>query len=309
MEYSVSSLSVPSSDGIHTLSGVVYEPKGEIKGIFHLVHGMTEYIGRYSHLFEYLAEQGFVVFGYDNLGHGKTVRDNSELGFIADKNGYDYLVQDVAVAEAEVLLHYPDKPLYLMGHSMGSFIARLAAKRYNGRYSALIICGTGGPNPLSLAGLAICKIQSVVLGKHHISPFCEWLAFGAYNRRFERISKYDWLTKDRIIIKQYEQDKYCNFHFTVSALYDLIKLNSLANKKSAHKIDKDLPILIISGDLDPVGNYGKGVRAVAANYRKARIENVTLKLYENCRHEIHNDSCKAEMFDNIQAFLANITKI
>ncbi len=309
MEYSVVRLSVASSDGIHNLSGVLYEPKGEVKGLFHIVHGMTEYIERYSHLMSFLADAGFAVFGYDNLGHGKTVSDKSELGFIAHKKGYDYLVRDVKVFEDEIIKRYPEKPLVLMGHSMGSFIARLAAVRFKQMYKALVVCGTGGPNPLGGAGLLICNVIKMFCGERHISPLVEKMAFGAYNKHFEGISKYDWLTKDRSRIEKYADDEYCTFHFTVSALYDLIKLNCLANQKKGYAVDKRLSVLLVSGDMDPVGNYGKGVKKVFEGYLKAGVLNTEIKLYENCRHEIHNDTCSEEMFRKIAEFAVNNTKI
>lgn len=308
MEYKISEFKVPSTDCIHTLSGVMYVPQGEIKGLFHLVHGMTEYMGRYDHILSFLAQNGFLAFGYDNLGHGKTVNDGSELGFIADKKGYELLVKDVIAFEDEVLKLYPDKKLVLMGHSMGSFIARLAASGYKNRFAGLVVCGTGGPQILSPLGLMICKIMQFVFGKRHISPLVEKLTFGAYNKRFEGISKYDWLTKDRAIIKNYEQDPFCNFHFCVSALYDLVKLNSLSNKDFAYNVGADVPVLVTSGDMDPVGNYGKGVKRVYEGYKKAGLKDVELKLYPDCRHEIHNDSCKDEMIKELLSFTEKNTK-
>lgn len=309
MNFTVTEFNVPSTDGIHTLSGVMYVPNGEIKGLFHLVHGMTEYIGRYDHVLSFLARNGYVAFGYDHLGHGKTVANKQELGFIADKKGYKLLVDDVVVFEDEIIKLYPDKKLILMGHSMGSFIARIAASRVKDRFSGLIVCGTGGPQPLTPLGLAICKIMGVVFGKHHISPLVEALTFGAYNKRFEGKSKYDWLTKDRELIENYEKDELCNYHFTVCALYDLVKLNSLSNKKTAYRVPEKLPILVISGEMDPVGNYGKGVKTVYERYKKAGVTDVKLKLYPDCRHEIHNDSCKEQMFKDLLDFSEINTKI
>ena len=304
MSYTVSSVEFPSVDGRHTLSGTVYRPDGEIKGIFHIVHGMTEYIKRYAPLFEAAAERGFIAFGYDHLGHGETARDDSELGYFAEKNGYDLLVRDVLAAEDKMLEQNPGLPLILMGHSMGSFISRLAAERGGERLSGLIICGTGGPRFGAEAGLLICDIEKLIFGERHISKTIEIMTFGSYNKRFPGGSKYAWITKDKVVIAEYEKDKYCTFHFTVSALHDLVKLSISANRRDWFlNMRKDLPVLIVSGEDDPVGDYGRGVTKVYDRLKAAGAENVTLHLYENGRHEIHNDDCRAELFGEIGEFL------
>ncbi len=303
VSFEIKELTVKSTDNIHTLVGRIYIPDGEIKGVLHLVHGMTEHIGRYEPLFSFLAEAGYVAFGYDNLGHGKTAKDDSELGFIANKDGWKYLVNDVEAFALAVKHLYPDKPFYLMGHSMGSFIARLAAVSFNELYEKLIICGTGGKNPLSNIGLIIADIIKSVKGEKYISKFLINMAFGAYNKRFDGSSKYNWLTKDKAIIEKYANDKFCTFSFTVSAMHDLVKLNSVCNEKKWYKdISKTLPILLISGECDPVGNYGKGVKQVYRDLLNVGAD-ANLKLYPDCRHEILNDTCKDEVMADILNFL------
>ena len=293
---------VLSSDGIHMLKGVVYLPTGTPQGIFHLVHGMTEYIGRYDALLSLIASAGFVACAFDNLGHGETAAEN-ERGFIAEKDGYKYLIDDVMVFGNAVKADFPDVPYYLMGHSMGSFIVRLTAEKYQKEIDRLIICGTGGPNPAAQAGLLLCDIIKAVKGPRAYSDFIENIAFGAYNRRFPGGGKYEWLTKDEAIKTAYAADPLCTFRFTVSALKDLIKLNALCNRKKWFKnVRKDMPILIISGEDDPVGDYGKGVTTV---YKKLKSNgcNVTMRLYKDCRHEIHNDTCKEESAQDILKFI------
>lgn len=303
MSFEVKTLSVPSSDNIHTLYGKIYIPNGEIKGLFHVVHGMTEHIERYNYLMSYIAEKGFVCFGYDNLGHGKTAKDDSELGFISYHDGWKLLVNDVNTFDSAVKKLYPDKPLILMGHSMGSFIARLAAENFREDYTKIIICGTGGRNPLANIGLLLTDIIALLRGKKHISKTVLNMAFASYNKKFGSATPHEWLTKDRTVIEKYENDKLCNFQFTVSAMHDLIKLNSQCNRPAwFNKIGKTTPVLLISGECDPVGNYGKGVkwvyRRLIANGVKAEI-----KLYENCRHEILNDTCRDEVLSDIMKFL------
>ncbi len=303
MAFEIKEFSVNSTDNIHTLIGKIYIPSGDIKGLFHIVHGMTEYIDRYDVLMSALAEEGYIAFGYDNLGHGRTARDDSELGFIAHRNGWKYLVNDVAAYENAVKKLYPDLPLYLMGHSMGSFIARLAAENNPDYYEKLIICGTGGKNPLAPFGLLLADIIRLIMGEKHISNFLIKMAFGTYNKKFEHNSEYDWLTKDLSLIEKYSNDKFCNFKFSVSAMHDLIKLNFMCNREKWFKnLKKDIPVLLISGDNDPVGNYGKGVIWVHNKLQKNDAESQII-LYENCRHEILNDTCRNQVISDILNFI------
>ncbi len=303
MSFEVKSVSVPSTDNIHILKGKMYIPHSEVKGLFHIVHGMTEHIERYDVLMSYLAEKGYITFGYDNLGHGKTTDNDSELGFIAHKNGWKYLVDDIDTFETEIKKLYPDKNLYLMGHSMGSFIVRLAAEKFPENCKKLIICGTAGKNPLAPAGLALTGLIGLLKGDKYISRTVLNMAFGSYNKNFEGNTGYEWLTKEKSNIIKYADDKYCTFKFTVSAMHDLIKLNSKCNSASWFKnIRKDMPILLISGECDPVGNYSKGVKRVYKNLIKYGAD-VKMKIYENCRHEILNDTCRSEVMNDILKFI------
>jgi len=239
----------------------------------------------------------------DNLGHGKTAKQN-ELGYIAEKNGYRHLVEDVNRFYYAVYQKYPYKNYVLMGHSMGSFIARIAAIKHREDVDKLIICGTGGPMLAAPFGYGISEIIKLIYGEKHCSGLMETLMFGFYNKKFEGISQYDWLTKDREIVEKYENDKFCTFSFTVSAIIDLLKLTIISNSPYWFKnIDKKLPVLIISGEDDPVGNYGRGVKKVFKKLRKEELLNVNMFLYENCRHEILNDSWKEETLKDIIDFV------
>lgn len=304
MKFEIKDKKILSSDQKNTLSGIIYIPDGDIRGIFHLVHGMTEYIGRYEPLLSSLASAGYLCCGFDNLGHGNTAREE-DLGFIASKGGWQYMVDDVKLFADRVKAEYPNLPYILMGHSMGSFITRVAVARYPDLADKYICCGTAGKNPAADAGILLCDIVKAFRGERAISPFLENIAFGSYNKRFDGDTKYEWLTKDREIIEKYAADKLCTFHFTVSAMRDLMTLLKLCNSKKCFNDTKnDLPILLIAGDKDPVGNYGKGVKEVYHNFKAAGKEDATIFLYENCRHEIHNDTCREQMTEDILKFIA-----
>lgn len=300
---------VLSSDGTHTLSGVVFLPDGETRGFFHVVHGMTEHIARYERFMRDMAELGWICFGYDNLGHGMTVSDDGELGYIAAKNGWDYLARDVKVFSDAVMEEYTKEgekyPYCLMGHSMGSFIVRMATEKYV-TPDKLVIMGTGGPNPAAGAGLAVIKAVKLFKGDKHISALVDKLAFGSYNDRFGGGTKDDpspWLTRDTEARKKYYADKYCTFKFTVSAMGDLIRLTKYSNRAAWYKkIPTSLPILLVAGEDDPVGNYGMGVKTVTERLKKSG-HNAKCILYSGARHEILNDSTYDAVKSDISDFL------
>lgn len=293
---------VPSSDGTHQLYGRVYLPEGEVKGLFHVVHGMTEHMERYEPFMKVMAAEGYICFGYDHLGHGKTAKDKSELGYIAKRDGWKLLVNDVTVFGNAMRAEYGDDlPYILMGHSMGSFIVRLAS--VIGRSpDKLIVMGTGGPNPLAGAGLFLVAIMKRFGREQDISALIHKLAFGAYNKKFKGDGSRGWLTSDADIREKYAKDPHCNFRFTVSAMGDLINLTKRSNSgKWFKQVKKDLPILLVAGKEDPVGNYGKGVNVVF-NKLKKRGCCVEIRLYHG-RHEILNDTCKNEVVEDIKAFI------
>lgn len=305
-DFEIKSLEVLSSDGIHTLKGVLYVPDTAPKGILHIVHGMTEYIGRYKGIMSAAAQNGYICCGFDNLGHGNTAASDSELGFIAEKDGWRYMIKDVGLFLDEVKSRYPKLDCFLLGHSMGSFIARLFAESYGDSIKKLIICGTGGPNPVSRLGILLTDIMALFKGKRGYSDLVENMAFGHYNKRFEGDTKYEWLTKDRTVIDAYKADRFCTFRFTVSAMHDLICLLTYCNRSAWYKnLRADLPVLLISGEDDPVGDYGKGVKKV---YNKLLKQNRTaeteLILYPDCRHEILNDTCKEQTIQDIFSFIS-----
>lgn len=299
--------SVPSTDKKHNLSGVVYLPDGEIKGLFHVVHGMTEHIARYDRFLFDMASEGYISFGYDNLGHGKTANDDSELGFIAQKGGWELLAKDVKVYSDAVREKFgnADMPLFLMGHSMGSFIVRLAAERFV-KPQRLVIMGTGGPNPAAAVGLALIELIKLIKGERHFSGLVDNIAFGSYNKGFGEESTKDpklWLTNDKKVREAYYNDKYCTFNFTVSAMGDLIRLIKYTNSAKWYKeISSKIPMLLVSGEEDPVGNYGKGVREVEERLKK-QGKSVCCKLYSGARHEILNDFTYETVRDDIIKFV------
>lgn len=295
-----------SSDGIHTLRGIVYLPE-EPKGIVQIVHGMAEHIGRYDAFMSYLAENGWIACGHDHLGHGKTADNADELGFFAKKDGDLFVCKDTFAFGSAVKEIYGHLPLILLGHSMGSFIVRQTVRLYPDACDALIIMGTGGKNPLSAIGYATASLIRAMRGEKYVSALVNHVAFSSYNKRTNSEKEYAWLSRDEKEIEKHDADPLCTFPFTVSAMRDLIRLQSLVNQKNWYAdIRKDLPIFIVSGAEDPVGNYGKGVEEVYSSLIAEGVTDVTRKIYPDMRHEILNELDRETVYDDILSFISSI---
>jgi alpha-beta hydrolase superfamily lysophospholipase len=307
MSYRIIEKEVTSSDGIHTLYGKVYAPAGEARAIFQVAHGMTEHIERYHEFMAFLAENGFVAFAHDHMGHGKTGLAAGELGFIAEDNGHETLIEDVRAFAEAVKADFPGKKHILMGHSMGSFIVRHYAARYGNELSGLVLMGTGGPNPAASAGITVTKIIKKNHGAHYVSKLIYKLAFGAYNARTKKETEYDWLSFNKENIEKYLADELCGFPFTVSAMQDLIKLTAFCNtEKWAKSMPKSLPIYLVAGSEDPVGEYGEGVKKVCRMLRLAGVRDTKIKLYRGARHEILNEACFPVVCNDILKFAERV---
>lgn len=303
-------LRILSNNGVHKLASVVFLPTTRKPiGFFQVVHGMTEYIGRYERFMTEMAEQGWICFGHDHLGHGHTVNDASELGFIASEGGADLLQRDVKKVADTVIKHYTPAgtkmPYVLMGHSMGSFVVRLAVEKRYVTPDRLIVMGTGGPNPVAGLGLQLIKIIKRLRGERHISKLLENMAFGNYNDAWGGGTEIDtdpWLTSIESVRMRYYGDPLCTFKFTVSAMGDLITLTKDANRKEwFQNMPKSIPVLLVSGEADPVGDFSEGVEKVYNGLIRAGVRS-EMKIYENARHEILNDISYQEVVRDILAF-------
>lgn len=306
MNYELTKFTYPSSDGVNNIAAEIYAPKsGEVKGIVQLSHGMVDYVERYTLLADYLTGKGYVLAGNCHLGHGDTVKDDADFGFFASKNGVDYVLRDLKRMNEIIREKYPDKQVFFMGHSMGSFLSRLYALRYRESIDGIFIHGTAGPNPLVGLGKLLAKFLKLIKGERHRSKLIDKLSFGPYNNKFDPAEgPCAWLSRDNELIKHKRDDKRGDFIFTLQGYIDLFGMIDEVNRDEwFEKYPKDLPTIIMSGGMDPVGDYGKGVEYVHDMLKGSGVEDLTLKLYEGARHELCNEINRNEVFEDMISFM------
>lgn len=296
-----------STDGKTSVSYKIWAPGDDVKvkGVLQISHGMCEYVGRYEDFALYLVSLGWAVAGNDHLGHGDTAASDGDLGYFAEKEGYKLLVDDVHKLTGILKEKYPDVPFVLMGHSMGSFIARLYLASYAEELDAAIIMGTGGTkNPTGL-GMALASFIALFNGDHYRSELLKKIAFSGYLKKCGKNAHPSaWITKDEERLRKYAGDPKCTYTFTVSGYHDLFSMISLVSTEEwAQMIPTDLPILLISGADDPVGDYGKGVGQVAALLTGAGNSKLTVKLIAGDRHEVLNETDRDDVYAFISGWL------
>ena len=297
-----------SSDGINTIKGItVRKAQPPYKAIIQISHGMKEHTGRYEEYMQFMAEKGYVMVSHDHLGHGQSVKDKADLGFFASKNGYIHVLNDLATTAGRVKKSFPQLKLILFGHSMGSFYARVFAAKYHHLVDGVIISGTGGKNPLVAPGKALINLFIKFKGERATSKVVTKIIFGKFLNKIENPkTASDWLTRDESAVEKYRSDEYCRFYFTLAGYKDLVTIQGLSNTEECFaNTKKDIPYLIISGDMDPVGEWGKGVKQVYDSYRKVGVEDITLNLYGGARHEMLNELNKEEVYTDILRWIEN----
>ena len=296
----------PSATGICEIKYRIWIPE-EPRICLQIIHGMAEYIERYDAFARFLAENGVLVYGMDLAGHGKSIREGEPYGYFGEKDGWDNLIQDNITMHDQVLKDYPGLPRVLLGHSMGSFLARTYAGRRGEDFDAFIFSGTAGGNPALRVAKGLAQ-NAIRRGKgKKANQTLNRLGFGSYNRQFRpNRTAFDWLSRDNESVDRYIADPLCGFVFTSCAFYDLFSgLQEISGKRWAERVPNK-PIMLFSGDRDPVGNNGKGVRSVVKALQKSKHDNVCLKLYPGGRHEMLNEINKEEVYQDVLLFLETL---
>ena len=297
-----------SSTGKNKIHARMCVPDTEPRAIVQIIHGIAEYIDRYDEFMSFLADNGIIAVGTDHLGHGKSIESEEQTGFFAYENGWDYAVRDEEVLRLAMHENYPELPIIVFGHSMGSFMARTLLIRYPDAFNAAIISGTGNQgSALVNGGLFMANIVTGLKGAHHYSKFLNNLAFGSYNKIYENPkTEYDWLSRDEANVQKYIDDPLCGFIPACSLFRDMMTgVKFITNKKNLTAMNKDMPVYFMSGDMDPVGECGKGVQKAYNNFLEAGMKDVSIKLYPGGRHEMLNEINKDEVYSDILTWLGS----
>lgn len=291
-------------NGIGDLEVFVYkwspDENKEIKGAFQIAHGMAETAARYERFAEKLVENGFVVYANDHRGHGNTAKDVEKLGDLGE-DGFNAMVEDMHKLTGIIKEENKDVPVYLLGHSMGSFLTQRYICLYGSGLKGAILSGSSGSQGFTpYFGRFLAKREIKKAGRGAKSPKLDKLSFGGYNKGFNpNRTKFDWLSRDEKEVDKYIDDPYCGTVFTAGFFHDLCGgLLSIADKNEIAKVPKELPIYIFSGDKDPVGGNGKRVLKLVRAYKNQGIKDVTYKLYKDGRHEMLNELNREEVIQD-----------
>lgn len=296
-----------SRDREHKIHAIRWIPDGERPVcILQVVHGMSEYIDRYDDFAGYLADKGILVVGDDHLGHGKSVNPGDPYGYFCKEDAATVLVRDEHRLKKMTQEQYPGVPYLILGHSMGSFITRNYLMRYGTGIDGAIIVGTGmQPKPVLLFARALAAIDGFFCGPQHVSKLVDKAAFGVYNKKIESPkTSFDWLSRNEDNVRQYIEDPMCGFIFTANGFQTLFRLlYNLHDMEGLRKMPPSLPVFFLSGEEDPVGNYGKSVKQVYRSFREMGMENVQIKLYPKDRHELLNEVDKEDAYGDIYRWI------
>lgn len=296
---------LPSTVPGRTLHAFRCIPDGEVRAIVQLSHGMVEFIDRYKPLAEYLAARGILVTGNDHLGHGGSIRTKDDYGYFAEPDGNRAVLDDLHAMTDLTKKLYPGVPYFLLGHSMGSFYARQYLCEYGAELDGAIIMGTGfQPKALVTLARTVCRVLAVFFGWKHRSALVKNLSFLGYNKGLEGRTPHDWLNRDQSEVDKYRADERCMFTFTLNAYYSMFTgILRLYDTDFLNQMPKELPLLFLAGDADPVGEQGKGVKRAIESLKAVGVKNIQLKLYPGARHELLVETNKLEVFADIGDWL------
>lgn len=292
-----------STDQKTQIHCVEWKPEaGELRGILQITHGMVEYIERYEAFAEFMNDQGYLVVGHDHLGHGESVNSPGDWGFFAEENGSDILVEDMHKLRVMTQEKYTGLPYFMLGHSMGSFLLRKYLCQHGDKLRGAVIMGTGfQPDGVLKSGKGLCTMLAKIHGWHYRSNFIQKMAFAGNDNKFRGEGlKNSWLTKDVEIVKAYSASPKCTFQFTLNGFYNLFDTIWYDNRpENLAKMPKKLPLFFVSGEDDPVGGFGKGVKKVYDTYESIGMKDITWKLYPTDRHEILNELDREQVYHDI----------
>ena len=279
------------------------------RAVIQVVHGMAEHSARYERFATAAVGAGYVVVADDHRGHGRTIAALDEQGHTDDVDGWDLVLSDLSTVRAAIDTAWPAVPVILFGHSWGSMLVRgwVAAHGEQACLAGLVVMGTmADPGLLGVVGSWLARSQVRLSGPRRPSAFLERQAFSANNKLFAPArTDYDWLSRDPDEVDRYVADPLSGQRCTAAFYRDLAHGAIEVNRPQAFAATpKDLPVLVVSGDRDPVGGMGRGVRQVATDLQRAGVRHVALRLYPDARHELLNETNREEVTTDLLAWIA-----
>lgn len=296
------------SRGGGLICGYRWVPKGEPWAVVQIIHGVADHASRYADFAEYLNTRGILVVAQDHMGHGDSVTEEAPLGYF--NGGWFAAVDDTYQLYQDTRRKHPDLPYVLFGHSMGSFVARSILARYpDSGIDAAVICGTGWlPGAAVRLGQVTAELVCRTRGEKHHSRLLQKLMFGSYNARIpQSVSENDWISRDRLHVRDYDADPLCGFIPTAALVRDMMTgVAYIQEPSSLARMKRDLPVCFIAGTEDPVGNYGLGVEQAAEAFRQAGMTRVDMWFYQGARHEILGEINREEVFQDVGDWIESL---
>ena len=294
-----------SSDGENLIRTLIWEDDELTPiGIVQLTHGMAEHIARYDDFARFLASNGFVVCGNDHLGHGKSIKERAQIGYMGEENGDKRLVDDMHILTKIMKKRNPDIPYFLFGHSMGSFCTRVYASHFGYELDGIILCGTGDlPSIINAAVDGIDMLVAKYGTTRRIDGVGDIMNKGFSMMGEDKGNPLAWLSENADNRLAYSNDELCGFTYTLAGYRDIYNLmREACDELWAYRLPENLAVMVISGAKDPVGMNGKGVLAVADQLAAAGFDPTTI-LYPGMRHEILNETEKEVVYNDVLKFL------
>lgn len=289
------------SKGAGKIHACRWIPEGQPRAVLQILHGIAEFVERYDDFASFLNSKGILVVAEDHMGHGQSINGEGIQGYF--HGGWFTAVEDSMQLLEDTRKEYPELPYILFGHSMGSFMARTILCKYpDCGLTAAVICGTGWQPAFALPGLikvveGICKVS----GETKPNAKLQNLVFGSYNKKVEHPrTAFDWLSRDSKIVDEYIAHPLCGFIASAGLLRDMMKgIHYIEQPGNLANMNLSLPVFFIAGGDDPVGPYGKGVHTCAEAFRKAGMEDVSVRIYPLCRHEILNEINRIQIYQDV----------
>ncbi|HZP12475.1 MAG TPA: alpha/beta hydrolase [Nevskiaceae bacterium] len=302
MKTSTLKIAAPNGPALHTHRWL---PEGDPRATLLIVHGMAEHGGRYARFAKLLTDAGIAVYALDLPGHGRT-SSPTDLGHFANRNGWSVALGAIHAVHSSIAERDGKRPLFILGHSMGSFLVQHYLVEHGNKLDGAILSATNGDLGLLRAiGLALIRAEALIFGRRHRSALAEAMTFKEFNKKFKpNRTEFDWLSRDDAEVDKYIADPLCGFRCTTGLWIDLLKASArLTDIARLSRIPKTLPVLLIAGSVDPASNGATGPKVLEQAYRAAGLKDVTVSIYDGARHELLNETCRNAVMEELSEWI------